>query len=162
MNVVRVDEMDIIIATKDNNIKIKQSVVNKMKGYIQFDKKSFEAGGILIGYEAVDGDIIIEYATEPYKGDNRKRKFFHRKDSKHNEILDKIWEREGKIHMYIGEWHTHPENQPEYSYQDKKNWTKISKQMSQQKEYYIHIIVGITEIRCWQYNRKCEYIIRIL
>ena len=59
MNVVRVDEMDIIIATKDNNIKIKQSVVNKMKGYIQFDKKSFEAGGILIGYETVDGDIIF-------------------------------------------------------------------------------------------------------
>lgn len=162
MNAVRDDEMEFIITTKDKKIKIKESVVNKIKSYIQLKKNSLEAGGILIGYETVDGDIIIEYATEPYKGDKRKRNFFYRKDSKHNEILDKIWEQEGRIHMYIGEWHTHPENRPLYSYQDKENWIKISEQMPQKKECYIHIIVGITDIRCWQYNTKDEEIIRIL
>lgn len=151
--------MSITVSDYEYRIKIKDDVIEILKSYRQSNINDCEAGGMLIGYETINGDIIIEYITEPFKKDKRTRTSFDRIDKKHNKTLKSVWKNQGNIHVYIGEWHTHPENYPNYSAQDKKNWIQIGDKMN--KEKFIHIIVGINDVRGWEYNKLNKKISRI-
>lgn len=151
--------MSLTISNLGYKIKIKGEVIEILKYYRQLNISDCEAGGMLIGYETLNGDIIIEYATKPFKRDKRTRFSFDRVDKKHNKILKAIWKTQGKIHVYIGEWHTHPECYPNYSLQDKKNWIQIGEKMD--KENFIHIIVGNNSIGVWDYNSSNKKILKI-
>lgn len=147
--------MSLTIDLKDKKIKIDDSVLDLMISYRQLNKVDCEAGGIIIGRENKEtGNIIIEYATEPYKRDRRTKAFFHRKDRKHLEIFNKLYTQHNNIYAYIGEWHTHPEDYPNYSGIDINNWNNISKQNEDKNKIYYHIIVGNREIRIWEYRRS--------
>ena len=151
--------MSVTISNLKYKVKIKNEVMEILKSYKQLDKNDCEAGGILIGYETLNGDIIIEYITEPFKRDIRKRFSFDRIDEKHNTILKSIWEKEGNIHAYMGEWHTHPEDYPNYSFKDKKNWIKIGGKLN--KDKFIHIIVGNKSIGVLEYDSNNKQIVKI-
>ncbi|MGL5634042.1 MAG: Mov34/MPN/PAD-1 family protein [Sarcina sp.] len=151
--------MSVTILNLGCKIKIKDEVINIIKVYKQLKTTDCEAGGMLIGYETLNGDIIIEYATKPYRWDVRSRYTFNRRDKKHNRILQSIWKEQGNIHVYMGEWHTHPENYPNYSSQDKNNWIKIGSEMS--KDNFIHLILGNNEIGIWNYNVNNKKITKI-
>lgn len=140
--------MSVIIESNLYKIKIKKRVIQLLQSYRQIKQCDKESGGILVGYETINGDFVIEYYTEPYSNDRSSRVSFDRIDKKHNEILKDIWNREGNIHMYMGEWHTHPEDYPKYSNKDKKNWIEIAKKMNKRK--FFHIIVGNKKISIWQ------------
>lgn len=154
--------MEIIIKLETKIIKLESSIVGKMKSYRQLDKKDCEAGGILVGRENKEtGNLIIEYITEPYEKDKRTRFLFHRKDKKHIEFYNKLYKNYNGIYAYIGEWHTHPQDYPEYSWIDFKNWKKISKMNEDKEKIYYHIIVGNKEIRIWEYNFNYKKAIRV-
>ena len=114
-------------------------------------KKSPEALSVLNYY--------LSYTTSSCKKDIRKRFSFDRIDEKHNTILKSIWEKEGNIHAYMGEWHTHPEDYPNYSFKDKKNWIKIGGKLN--KDKFIHIIVGNKSIGVWEYDSNNKQIVKI-
>ena len=61
---------------------------------------------------------------------------------------------EGTI-RYIGEWHTHPEDFPQYSYTDFQNWKKIIQQ-SGIDDYHYHLIAGRKEVAVWKYSDKLK------
>lgn len=151
--------MSVTISNLGYKIKIKDEVIKILKSYRQLNRSDYEAGGMLIGYETLNGDIIIEFVTEPFKRDKRKRFSFDRIDKKHNNTLKSIWETQGNIHIYIGEWHTHPENHPNYSLKDKKNWNRIGKKLD--KDKFIHMIVGNSSIGIWEYNLKNKNIVKL-
>lgn len=151
--------MSITISNLEYKVKIKSEVIKLLTFFRQLNISDYEAGGILIGYETLNGDIIIEYATQPCKKDKRTRISFDRVDKKHNKILKSIWKKHGNIHAYVGEWHTHPEKFPNYSLQDKRNWIQIGSEMN--KEKFIHIIVGNDAIVVWEYSRNNEKILKI-
>lgn len=153
--------MSIVAMNRKTMIKITDEVLSLINQYKQLKKEDCESGGILIGYETIDGNIIIEFATKPFEKDIQKRNSFNRIDAKHNEFLDKLWRENGNIHMYIGEWHTHPEDYPKYSLKDKCNWKNISYKMSPYKEEYIHIIVGNKSIAIWTYETSTKKIDKI-
>jgi integrative and conjugative element protein (TIGR02256 family) len=145
--------MDIIIELDNKKIKIVSSVVDLMNSYKQTNAWDFEAGGILIGRENIEtGNIIIEYATEPYCKDKRQRNFFYRKDKRHIEYFRKLHEENNGIYAYVGEWHTHPEDYPNYSCIDINNWSKISNINDDKEKIYYHIIIGKKEVRAWEYS----------
>ena len=134
--------MSVIIESNLYKIKIKKRVIQLLQSYRQIKQCDKESGGILVGYETINGDFVIEYYTEPYSNDRSSRVSFDRIDKKHNEILKDIWNREGNIHMYMGEWHTHPENYPNYSFKDEKNWEKIGEQIPNQSQYrYVAVLI---------------------
>jgi integrative and conjugative element protein (TIGR02256 family) len=145
--------MSITIELENKKIKIDDSVVNLISHYKQLEEKDCEAGGILIGRENKEsGNLIIEYATEPYGKDKRTRISFHRRDRKHIEFYNTLYEKYSGIYAYVGEWHTHPENYPSYSSTDIKNWRKISKINADKQKIYYHLILGNKEIRVWEYS----------
>ena len=59
----------------------------------------------------------------------------------------------------MGEWHTHPEDYPNYSFKDKKNWIKIGGKLN--KDKFIHIIVGNKSIGVWEYDSNNKQIVKI-
>ncbi|KOY65396.1 Mov34/MPN/PAD-1 family protein [Clostridium sporogenes] len=147
--------MSITIDLENKKIKIEDSVINLMNSYKQVHEEDCEAGGILIGRENIDtGNVIIEYATEPCKKDKRERNYFHRKDKKHIEVYNNLYKKHNSIYAYIGEWHTHPEDYPTYSYIDINNWRRITRINSDKKKIYYHVIVGNKDLRIWEYNVK--------
>ncbi|MDB2121513.1 MAG: Mov34/MPN/PAD-1 family protein [Clostridium sp.] len=151
--------MSVIISSFGYKIKIKSEVIKILKSYRQLSMNDCEAGGILIGYETLSGDIIIEYATKPLRKDGRTRISFNRVDKRHNKILKSIWTKQGNIHVYMGEWHTHPEPYPNYSSQDRMNWIQIGDKMNKSK--FIHIIVGNKEVGVWEYKANDKRILKI-
>lgn len=149
-----------IISDSSKKIKLCDSILKIMKEYIQSSPKACEAGGILIGREnSGNENLIIEYATRPMEHDKRSRRKYIRKDKNHLLFYQELYEKSDKIYAYIGEWHTHPENKPNYSYIDESNWKRIGKIMNRKNQY--HIIVGIMEIGIWQYNSDSKIIKKI-
>lgn len=154
--------MSITIDLGNKKIKIDSSVLNAINYYKQLNIKDCEAGGILISRENKEtGNLIVEYATEPYDKDKRTRTSFHRKDKKHIEFYNKLYKDYNAIYAYIGEWHTHPEDYPNYSYIDINNWKKISKSNQDKEKIYYHLIVGNKEIRVWEYIYNSKHAKRI-
>ncbi len=149
--------MNVNFARKSNNIilndsgrkvKITEEVINLFNRYRQTGKEC-EAGGILIGREDKNnGNLIVEYATYPMKKDIRKRYRFFRKDEGHIEYYNKIYKENNGIYAYIGEWHTHPENEPSPSIIDKNNWKRILNKKGEGELF--NVIVGIEKIRIWK------------
>lgn len=153
--------MDIVFNILDENRKIKivSDVVTLMCSYRQRKFLDKEAGGILIYRECIEsGNIIVEYATEPYKDDIRSRTRFSRKDNKHIEVFNQLHSQHSAIYGYLGEWHTHPEKHPSYSYLDKTNWERIAFQNKDSDRIYYHVIVGLESISIWSYGVKQDNI----
>lgn len=147
---------------QDDNRKIKfcSNTVLVMRKYIQRENKYSEAGGILIGREnAGNTNLVIEFITEPMLKDQRSRCMFLRKDTGHIHFFEKLYKENRGIYGYIGEWHTHPENVPHYSFIDSKNWRKIGKKMRIGKQY--HVIVGIEKVGIWKYDTITKKIMQV-
>lgn len=154
--------MNITIKLDNKKIKIAQEVIDLMNSYKQLAIMDYEAGGILIGRENIEtGNIVIEYATAPYSKDERTRTLFHRKDKKHIEFFQRLYKENSGIYAYIGEWHTHPEDYPNYSSKDINNWRKIARKDDDKQKVFYHIIVGIKEIRVWAYSNISKVAERI-
>ena len=158
VNVKFVDD-SIILEKHDRHIKICNKVLLILKKNMQSGKENCEAGGVLIGRENIsNSNLIVEYVTEPMKGDRRSRNRYYREDKGHIEFYKKIYDKNGGVYAYVGEWHTHPEAIPQYSYLDLKNWKTIGKEAGK-GNIHLHIIVGYDAIRIWEfsfYDKKVE------
>jgi integrative and conjugative element protein (TIGR02256 family) len=83
-----------------------------------------EFGGIFSGC-VNNKEIIIKDITVPEKFENSKV-FFRRHAEDLNKYLEKIYkESDGKL-VYLGEWHTHPNGNPEYSSTDEYTMVGIA------------------------------------
>ncbi|KDE34186.1 peptidase [Kosakonia radicincitans UMEnt01/12] len=97
------------------------AVVQHLNSYRQIGKSSKEAAGILIG-ERRGQHLVICDLSEPGPGDLRQRYLVDRRGAHHQKKVDDAFSQSMGTHQYLGEWHTHPEDHPTPSYQDKKSW----------------------------------------
>lgn len=140
----------------DSKIKICSSVLEVMERYIQSGLLSLEAGGVLIGKENISNDdVVIKYITEPCKNDKRRYNRFIRKDKKHLDFFNEIYNSNSGIYRYVGEWHTHNEDVPQCSFMDLRNWKKIMKESPGSVSHF-HIIVGKKAIRIWKVEKSSK------
>ena len=133
---------------------------------IKFCFKTFlrtpsKAGGILLGRQNIsNNNIIIEHHTEPMHGDYQTRLRFLRRDPGHLSFFQELYNNSNGTIGYIGEWHTHPEDIPQYSIIDLKNWRKIhGKSGTNQVQY--HLIAGRNAVAIWKYSGKQPYLVKI-
>jgi len=112
---------------KSNALTISNCVLKVFEMYIQNEPSKSEAGGVLIGrIISKNDDILVDAVTVPNNDDIRERFFFFRKKKKAQKIINKYWKKSSRTQIYLGEWHTHPENVPQPSDHDYKNWKNIS------------------------------------
>ena len=102
---------------------IELNALRSMRSCRQLAFSDHESGGVLIG-ERRGKSIIVKRVTTPFSGDSSSRCLFIRNDVRHQiSICDANKESDGSSN-YIGEWHTHPEDNPYPSAMDFSNWMK--------------------------------------
>lgn len=147
-----------MVFKKSNNgiLKIGSSPLSTMHSFVQDEDFKDEAGGVLLGrYILNSKDIIIDCVTVPQKKDFRSRFRFNREAKGHQKLISKAWKKSNGTCNYLGEWHTHPEDYPNPSGQDIKNWKEILETRIFSSQYLYFVIVGIEETRVWEgYKRK--------
>jgi len=100
-------------------------------------------------YSASSEDIIMESVTTPQSRDKRSRYRFHRAKQPHQLMIDEAWRRSGGITTYLGEWHTHPEEDPIPSMIDRISWTK-KLMVDNFSEAIFFMILGTATVRVWE------------
>ena len=130
-------------------VEIENQIIQNICRYLQLDRKSPEAGGMLLGREIIStNNLIVDKMTEPFPLDKRSRFRFFRKDSKHVDYYYELYKASKQIYKYVGEWHTHPEAVPSYSSIDEKEWKRIVKSCPEDMAIYC-VIAGTEKWRIW-------------
>jgi integrative and conjugative element protein (TIGR02256 family) len=122
------------------------SVLKKLQAIINKKININESGGLLLGYIR-ENNFDIRMITTPYKKDFVSRCSFIRQDNKHLDIFKFFQTKINKDIAYIGEWHTHPEDNPKPSTVDLHEWEFIKSTRSYpivfmifgRKDYYITV-----------------------
>ncbi|WP_313755948.1 Mov34/MPN/PAD-1 family protein [Tissierella sp.] len=104
-------------------IDVSMNVMNKVFRICD-EVKNHETGGIIIGYYSVDlKKVIITDFTFPPDDSKLGSTWFIRGIKGLKKLLSNKW----KVNeYYLGEWHFHPNNSANPSYQDKKQLLEIS------------------------------------
>ena len=74
------------------------------------DFLTMETGGLLMGYRDANGDAVITDVTGPGP-DAIHTECSYVPDYEHDtEQAERLYHDSGRIHTYLGDWHTHPKN----------------------------------------------------
>lgn len=108
-------------ANRTRFVVIEPLAINAMRALRQIEPTAHEAGGVLIG-ERRGGSFVVKEVTTPSSKDRSSRFHFVRKFFHHQLNVVNANRRSGGTSNYLGEWHTHPQDQPYPSNIDFKNW----------------------------------------
>jgi len=141
------------------NIYFTDDVLLLISIYKQTNFKQPEAGVILLG-QVKENSVYITRISLPSKSDKSTRNSFWRDKNIAQAIIDYEFHNSNKRTIYLGEWHTHPEEIPTPSTTDKKmikdqfsknklNEPFLFQYIQGTKGFYLAIIEpkGITEIQ---------------
>jgi integrative and conjugative element protein (TIGR02256 family) len=132
-------------AFKKHKIVFSDAVLETFNKYKQKSPQSHESGGIVLGQ--ITGDVIyINRASTPNIFDKSSRYRFERDKNAAQIIVNYEYNNSDRKISYLGEWHTHPENTPTPSGQDRK---MIKDQYSSSKlnePFLLMIIQGIENL----------------
>jgi hypothetical protein len=135
---VRFKLLDYFININENTLKI----INE---YIQDSNVKPESGGILLG-QLKGHNIYVQKVTIPNKFDSSTRYTFIRAKEIAQIILDYEVVNSQNTITYLGEWHTHPENTPTPSQQDKRMINEQFKLGTFNVPFLLLLIRGIESI----------------
>lgn len=122
-------------------LKISSSVINKFKKFEKIIKKQ-ESGGILLGRVYREYDEI-EDISFPHKLDKSGPFSFLRAKAPAQKVINSKWKESKGEQIYLGEWHTHNEEDPCPSGVDKKMICETRRDTKMEIEYLYLIIVGV-------------------
>ncbi len=130
------------------------AVVDVLQRHRQLGPKATEAGGVLLGRIISDtGDVVVDEVTEPMPGDSRSRFSFLRRKEPAQRHVKLAWATSKGTRIYLGEWHSHPEDRPTPSPQDLRNWRAIVDRATYTQDALLFVIVGRGDILTWDFGR---------
>jgi len=114
-----------------------------------------EAGGVLLGRLVIGSDdVVIDVASEPLPNDRRSRFRFFRARASTQAIINAAWRMSRGTRVYLGEWHTHPEDWPTPSSTDLRNWARIARLARYEQGFLLFVVVGRSAARVWELRRE--------
>lgn len=119
-------------------IVIMDRALKSMARYRQLSWYSREAGGQLFGTVS-SSEVVVSEATGPYRGDQRWRWSYRSNPRAAQQAID---EQADEGHLYLGEWHTHPEDHPTASGADFDAMAKLRRASSTRVANLLMIIQG--------------------
>lgn len=129
------------IRIENYNIIISDRPLEIFNSYVQDTINKKESGGILLG-QVVDSNIYVMKASIPNSFDRAGRYKFHRNKKAAQVIIDYEFVNSNKKTIYLGEWHTHPENNPSPSGIDIKMLKQQFKNNRINEKYLLLLIRG--------------------
>ena len=122
-------------------LNISLTAIEKFRKYEQREGYN-ESGGILLGYVTKNCDYIQE-VTIPNKYDSKGLTFFIRSKEAAQRKINKSWKISKGSLIYLGEWHTHYENNPKPSPDDVNMIKRALKNTKMEIEFLYLIISGV-------------------
>jgi integrative and conjugative element protein (TIGR02256 family) len=127
------------------------SAVDKLMDSRQLQASSAETGGVMLGRLIVGtADIVVDEVIGPLAEDRRSRFTFFRPKKQTQQIVDQAWYSSCGTKIYLGDWHTHPEDIPNPSAQDLRNWKQICEAAVFEQESLLFLIAGRVSVRIWE------------
>lgn len=127
------------------------SAVDNLLSNRQLHASSPETGGVMLGRLIVgSADIVVDQVIGPLAEDRRSRFAFFRPKKQAQQIVDQAWNSSNGTRIYLGDWHTHPEDIPTPSAQDLRNWKLICEGAVFEQESLLFLIAGRVSIRVWE------------
>ncbi len=114
-------QQTVLRSSQDQLILIEHQVIQVIDSFRQLKTLDKEAGGIMIG-EYRDKHLRVTGLTRPGVLDHRYRNGFHRKSPHHQAYATMCWIQSKSLQVWLGEWHSHPEDHPTPSSIDLDNW----------------------------------------
>jgi integrative and conjugative element protein (TIGR02256 family) len=138
----------------DVYLTLTEQVAKKMLSYIQNTPDKPEAGGILLGYYFGNNQFSIVEVSTPSSEDKATRYGFVRSKTKAQKLVrEKFVNSKGKI-IYLGEWHTHPEEFPTPSCIDRKSILERTTKDTLNSDVIFMIIVGYIGVYIAAVNKE--------
>lgn len=110
---------------------------------LRFHPKEF--GGIFLGQRSDDGkEINITEMVLPTKFVSKSTVFTRHPDNLNQRIAQVYKETNGQVN-YVGEWHTHPNGNSQFSGKDLKTMQEISKSSEVKTSTPLLLIAGVTK-----------------
>jgi integrative and conjugative element protein (TIGR02256 family) len=115
---------------------------NKLR---QVNARDHEKFGVIIGScSQTKDEFWVESITTPFPNDRSTRYSFLLRDRNHQITVDQAFAESGGISIYMGTWHTHPEQKPMPSFVDKMDWLSCIRKNPGRQLFFV--IVGTKEI----------------
>ncbi|TDQ16643.1 integrative and conjugative element protein (TIGR02256 family) [Algoriphagus boseongensis] len=127
------------------NIVLSENLIELIYNYRQIEKGKPESGGILLGQKK-DNIIYLLRASTPNNKDKFHRTGFTRNKEIAQSIINYEFYNSGKKTIYLGEWHSHPENFPTPSNQDMRMIKDQFEKNDLNEKFIFLIIVGIESL----------------
>jgi integrative and conjugative element protein (TIGR02256 family) len=125
---------------------VAEGVLNVWHCHRQTDAHNPEAFGVLVGTTSIDKrELWIDIVTSPMRRDVQSRYHFELKDPGHQRTVDRSFHRSGGSQIYLGTWHTHPDQAPTPSHVDKSDWRQCLNR--NKKRPLLFVIAGTHETR---------------
>lgn len=134
-------------------IYVNDEVIDIWEKHKQLTPERHESFGVLIGTCSCDmKEFWIESVTTPRQNDTSSRYGFYLKDKYHQEKVNTHFVNSMRQEIYLGTWHTHPEEHPNPSNVDITDWKKCIKRNKDRTMLFF--IIGISEIRVYVHTGK--------
>jgi integrative and conjugative element protein (TIGR02256 family) len=92
----------------------------------------------------------VDEVTVPGPHDRQGRFHFFRAERPAQVVVNKAWARSGGELNYLGEWHTHPEDDPTPSCHDRTDWRRLVTIQRYEQPSLFFVIAGRRKIRAWE------------
>lgn len=125
----------------DKYVVFTNEVIKILDKYKQYNHKQHESGGILLG-KVYNDLIIIDQISEPSREDKSGRFYFIRNVKRAQKIVERAWKESNGERIYLGEWHTHPEDIPTPSRDDKILLKNMLKHSRMEIDFLFMVILG--------------------
>lgn len=114
-----------------------------------------ETGGVLLGYWSAPNSAVITHAIGPGPNAVHDDVSFIPDCSYHESEIARLYEYSGRIHTYLGDWHSHPNSCTELSSTDRRTLSTIAKHKEARVRTPLMAIIARhdpPDLRIWQYR----------
>lgn len=117
-----------------------------------------EAGGILLG-RIFKSHVLVEIVTEPTRADRRGRFSFVRSRKSAQARVNAAWDISEGEQIYLGEWHSHPEDVAQPSGRDEEMIANNLREAKMEIDFLLLVVVG--RRRDWIGIRRSDLLVRL-
>lgn len=89
-----------------------------------------ETGGVLVGYWVHGGQAVVTSAVDAGPESAHSASGFHPDAPYQERRIAELYERSGRYHIYLGDWHTHPLGGLSLSRTDRRTMRRIARSAS--------------------------------